>query len=288
VDDAEWPQVFIEFGDRASAEQVAAEHLLPALLAAETAGLLTGWWFVRKFPCWRLRYPPEHLGAAPRLATVLNTLMFDGLITGWNLGIYEPEVHAFGGPDGMSITHTLANRDSRHVLAHLSESRSPTAGLGRRELGVVLASSLLRGAGLDWFEQGDVWAKFASHRPLQPQALSQDRRATLAPAIRRLMTIDTGPTSVLVATGPLAAHADWFTAFQQAGAGLADLARHGTLARGLRAVLAHQLIFSFNRLGLPVGDQAILAALATDVVMGAPDTPVSPRTPSEPESVRTQ
>jgi protein-L-isoaspartate(D-aspartate) O-methyltransferase len=82
------------------------------------------------------------------------------------------------------------------------------------------------------------------------------------------MTVDVSPTSTLVDGGPLDAIADWIRAFEQAGRQLAELARRGLLERGLRAVLAHHVIFHWNRLGLPFADQSTLSTLARKVVMG--------------------
>jgi hypothetical protein len=47
------------------------------------------------------------------------------------------------------------------------------------------------------------------------------------------------------------------------------LNRDGRLERGLRAVLAHHLIFHFNRAGISSTDQATMAALAVSVVFHA-------------------
>jgi protein-L-isoaspartate(D-aspartate) O-methyltransferase len=65
------------------------------------------------------------------------------------------------------------------------------------------------------------------------------------------------------------------TAFERAGQTLAHLARRGTLTRGLRAVLAHHLIFHANRAGLSLTDQSAMSTLAREVVMGTSDSTVS-------------
>lgn len=98
------------------------------------------------------------------------------------------------------------------------------------------------------------------------------------------MTVDASPSSRLLDAGPLAAVAGWAAAFDRVGGQLADLARRGTLERGLRAVLTHQVIFHWNRLGLSAAEQGTLAALAKEVVMAerdgaavsAPETPITP------------
>jgi protein-L-isoaspartate(D-aspartate) O-methyltransferase len=262
----EWPQRVIEFTDWAHAEQVATTHLLPVL----TELAPTQWAFVRKHPTWRLRFHPTD-GESPKpLDDELDRLATRGQLRTWTPGIYEPETHTFGGPAGMKVAHAFFHRDSRHVLNYLTHQHTadPDApGLGRRELALLLPSVSLRAAGLDWYEQGDVWAKVAAERPPTQHPSS----AKLSAATHRLMTIEAGPTSSLATGGQHAYLADWIPAFEWVGQHLADLNRNGRLERGLRAVLAHHIIFHWNRLGLPSEDQSTLSTLAKEAVMSTSD-----------------
>jgi thiopeptide-type bacteriocin biosynthesis protein len=61
--------------------------------------------------------------------------------------------------------------------------------------------------------------------------------------------------------------AEWMRAFSDVGNRLACAADRGGLTRGLRAVLAHVVIFHWNRLGLPATSQGILASAARDVYL---------------------
>ena len=72
-------------------------------------------------------------------------------------------------------------------------------------------------------------------------------------------------------TSPLHTAPSWPAAFQHTGRALADLAAHGQLTRGLRAVLTHHILFTFNRHGISAHDQYLLAAAASKVVF--PPTP---------------
>ncbi|MGW0822525.1 methyltransferase, FxLD system [Streptomyces sp. NPDC002845] len=272
-----WPQYGIECTDQHAAERLAAEGLHPELTALVVDGAIISWWFIRKPPGLRLRYLPADGRAHRHLETLLDALTTEGQITGWTPGIYEPEVHAFGGPAGMDIAHELFQHDSRNVLDHLARSQSAEGTeLGVRELGILLPSVLMRSAGLDWYEQGDVWARVADERPPRKTAPISER---LKKAVRRLMTVDVGPTSNLVNGGPLASLADWIAAFEQTGRQLADLSWRGVLERGLRAVIAHHVIFQWNRLGLSAADQSILSTLAKQTVMGTRDgAALAPRT----------
>jgi protein-L-isoaspartate(D-aspartate) O-methyltransferase len=169
----------------------------------------------------------------------------------------------------MDAAHELFHSDSRHLLTY---QPSPMH-LGRRETAVLLASAIMRGAGLDWFEQGDVWAKVAALRPATAPP-PPERVAELAPAMQKLMTADAH--SLCRPDGPLQAHEEWVTAFERAGATLADLAGQGALTRGLRAVIAHHVIFHANRAGLLRDDQSALSHIAREVVMGTSDNTASP------------
>jgi protein-L-isoaspartate(D-aspartate) O-methyltransferase len=258
---AEWPQRVITFTRWPDAENVAVQHLHPHLSAATR---LAQWSFLRKAPAWRLRFHPASTNAAA-LDRLLNTMVADGLVQRWTPGIYEPETTAFGGPAGMDLAHELFHHDSRQALTHLARLHTApeTAGLGCRELALLLPSVMMRGAGLDWFEQGDVWAKVAQQRP----APSREARR-IGGAVQRLLTVDAGPRSDLIAGGRLAHLTDWLRAFEHAGQHLAHLNSTGALSRGLRAVTAHHVIFHWNRLGLPREHQGTLAHLAKEIIMG--------------------
>ena len=253
-----WIQHNITVADRETTEHLAAHRLLPLLTAAEQAGELENWWHMRKNP-FRLRY--RATAPLPALCALLDALAEEGLVERWTLAIYEPETEAFGGPEAMEVAHRLFHTDSAHLLARAGVQGPPS--LGRAETVVVLVSAMLRAAGLDWYEQGAVWAKFAALRETPPP-ISLDRAATLTAAMHHLMRLD---TRALTRDGaPLAGRAAWVNAFEKAGQHLARLVRDGHLTRGLRAVLAHHIVFHANRAGLPTDHQAAMAARALDAV----------------------
>jgi protein-L-isoaspartate(D-aspartate) O-methyltransferase len=261
-----WQQHNITFFDRESARRTIAERLGPALIEAEADGQLTGWWFMNKQP-WPLRYLADK--PSPAIESLLSDLIGGGVAVSCLPGIYEPETDMFGGPEAMDAAHELFHSDSLHLLTY---QLSPMH-LGRRETAVLLASVMMRGAGLDWFEQGDVWAKVAALRP-STNPPQPERAAELAPPMRKLMTADAH--SLCRPGDPLHAHEEWVTAFERAGATLADLAGRGALTRGLRAVIAHHVIFHANRAGLLRDDQSALSHIAREVVMGTSDHTKSP------------
>lgn len=263
---APWHQHNITFTDRETGKRAITERIGPTLRTAEEDDQLTGWWFMNKQP-WRLRY--RALEPSPLVEVLLNELVADGTATAWAYEIYEPEAEAFGGPQAMDAAHDLFQQDSRHLLSY-----QPGPGrLGRRETAVLLIGTLMRAARLDWFEQGDVWAKARTFRP-STQPLAPEQATALMPAMHRLMTADAH--SLCRPNKPLEAHADWIEAFEQAGTTLARLAAGGHLTRGLRAVMAHHVIFHANRAGLPSGDQSALFNIAREAVMGSSDNTASP------------
>lgn len=142
--------------------------------------------------------------------------------------------------------------------------------VGRREVAVLWCTTLLRNARLDRHEQGDVWHRVCQMRPRPSGTVTPQATAS---QLRRLLSVDTSPTSPLFeATGPLWYAASWFTAAGTTGRHLATAGHNGTLDRGLRAILAHHVIFHLNRIGLSAHVQAALSHTARDVLM----TPLSP------------
>lgn len=86
---------------------------------------------------------------------------------------------------------------------------------------------------------------------------------TAAPQPRPFTPVPPGPQACLEHA------AAWATAFQTVGQALVAAASRGELTRGLRAVLAHLVIFHWNRLGLPTAAQAALAQAARDHILGS-------------------
>ncbi|WP_233359355.1 methyltransferase, FxLD system [Streptomyces sp. GMY02] len=205
---------------------------------------------------------------------LLDQLVADRVVTGWTGGIYEPDTHAFGGPDGMEVAHDVFCADSPAALAQ-------TGAPGARELSVMLLSAMIREAGLDPFEAGDVYARWAALRPRHPAPGPALEKAVSA--MRRLMNAD--------ATLCPDAEAGWtesVAAFGDASRRLRRLAADGRLIRGLRGVTAHHAIFAFNRAGVPADVQAATAWLGRHVAFSTGEGDVSTResAPADPSLPR--
>lgn len=128
----------------------------------------------------------------------------------------------------------------------------------------------MRGAALDWLGQGDVWAKVAALRPTSAPPPPRERAGELTATIRKLRAVDAHGLC-----GPLDAYDEWVAVFERAGA-FADFVGRSALTRGLRALIAHHVIFHANRGGLLRDDRSALSNTAREVVMGTSDNTASP------------
>ncbi|WP_433332960.1 thiopeptide-type bacteriocin biosynthesis protein [Spirillospora sp. CA-294931] len=260
MNETPWKQVNIAFPGRdpRDREHQATTHLARVLPAAQTRGLITSWFFVRKGR-WRVRYLPAEASCRSQQDDhgVHRTLTRG---VDWTCDIYEPETHAFGGTTSMGTAHQLFHADSHYLLGYLGNA--PT---DRRERSLILCTALMRAAGLDFGEQGDVWARLVEQRgALLRQQPSPTTWASFTDDVQQLLLGNACPDE---------GTADWLAAFEEAGARLRTLRESGQLTRGIRAITALQIIFHWNRLGIPGPTQAELAQAAKEAVFGtAPDT----------------
>ncbi|MGH3866190.1 MAG: thiopeptide-type bacteriocin biosynthesis protein [Pseudonocardiaceae bacterium] len=263
----DWYPVRVQFPEWATAEKSAVTGLGPHLQRLQDVGVIAAWWFIRKAPCWRLRMKPGHDVALAELKAsvnaVLDRLVTAGLISRWWQNLYEPETVAFGGQFGMDIAHDLFHSDSSNILSYL---RQPAPVIGRRELSVLLCNTLFRAAGQEWFECGDIWHRVAQLRPI-PTDTPNDRLTELGASLHKLLAYDARPAGPLFTTdGPLVFAASWAAAFNHAGYAIGTAASKGALERGTRDILAHHVIFHWNRIGLPHKTQSVLAHAAKTVI----------------------
>ena len=256
-----WFHANLTMTDRGSAEHDFATLVLPQLdTIPAPGGNPPTCWYLRKHPHWRLRI----LTDTPDMATdTLNRLVTSGTISAWKQSIYEPEEHAFGGAIGTQVIHDLFCADSRGVLSYATGLQP----LGRRETSLLLVGELLHGAGLDWFESADVFARVAAVRP-SPATDDQDRVARLASTLPPLLAMPAQSRDELFApAGLLSQAAAWRNGYLTAGQELRAASDAGVLTRGPRAVIAQAIIFAWNRLGLSAHTQGVLAVAARDAVL---------------------
>nr|WP_218903468.1 thiopeptide-type bacteriocin biosynthesis protein [Streptomonospora nanhaiensis] len=257
-------QANVQFADSSTAEHGAVHHLAPVLKDTR--------WFTMRKRAWRCRIAlPADSDAAQalrsRVIRDLDRLTDAGRISGWTRVVYEPETRAFGGAAAMEAAHTLFCADTRHLIRFLAAGGERPDR--RREVSLLLCHTLLRAAELDPFEQGDVWDRVAATRVLPSGAPPSAR---IQRQVHGLLSVEPGPAGPHFADGgAFAGFSAWAQSFQTCGQRVAALNAGGRLTRGLRAVLAHHVIFHWNRLGIVTEDQAVLAHAAARTAF-APET----------------
>ena len=255
-----WHQAHIEFTNWDNAVAVAAGEITPALNELRDEGIARRWWWIRKYPHWRLRVQREAAISAQTMSTRLRAVAnchTPDLIHRWQSTIYEPETIAFGGINGMDIAHEHFCADSQFILDYLADNQPL---LGSRETTLLLCTAMLRtGAGLDRFETADVWQRVSRLRP-PPDATMNDKIAALTNDVTILTGLDTN--AIMDDDHPLNALSAWLTVFRNTGRQLSTATATGQLTRGLRETAAHLIIFHWNRLGLDAHQQALLANTA--------------------------
>ena len=242
--DRTWLQVYVTPADFHGAEQAFADHVGPML---DSTG--ADWWFLRKHPEWRMRAR----GTTAEILPMFDVLTAAGIVAGWRRSVYEAETAAFGGPAAMDVVHDLFCADTAGLLDHLRQS---PGGPQRREVSLVLLRTLHHAAGLDPFESGAVYDTVARMRP---EPADGHRVAVLAAKLAPMLH---APAGMFPAGHELDHTHRWLNAFADAGQALRDLAASGRLDRGLRRVIAHIVIFHWNRIGLPAQVQGVLAHAA--------------------------
>ncbi|WP_331724344.1 thiopeptide-type bacteriocin biosynthesis protein (plasmid) [Streptomyces longwoodensis] len=263
---AGWHQVYVQFAVYPTAARAFRAYLFPTL-REETVGT---WWFLRKYPYWRLRvHPAPDAPAEPVIARVtqaLDSAAFWGAVKEWHSSLYEPETIAFGGLEGLNIAHRLFYADSLGVLAYDQLANEGADRLPEAKVAsLLLLASFLRSAGLEWGEQGDVWGQVEAKRAL-PGDVPPAKVSGMVDAMRSLLTVD---ASAAFADGPLAPLRTWLTSTDCEGQALRRAAHANRLGLGLRGILARHIIFHWNRMGFSTRQQAIWARAAREAVIGA-------------------
>ncbi|MER5201371.1 thiopeptide-type bacteriocin biosynthesis protein [Streptomyces sp. NPDC002755] len=260
-----WYQARVSFADYPSAAATFRANLLPTLQSTSVGS----WWFVRKYPYWRLRVRPRSDGsletAVEQMAQALDSALSRGAIKEWRASLYEPEIIAFGGLEAMAITEQIFYIDSVGVLTYdqLSAEQSREL-LDAKVTSLCVLTLLLRAAGLEWSEQGDVWGQVETKREL-PADVPPNKVSAMADTMRALVSFDRASA---LANGPLAPLTDWADGMEQGGRSLKAASEANRLGLGLRSVLARHVIFHWNRMGFSTRQQAIWSRAAREALLG--------------------
>ncbi|MCF3137451.1 thiopeptide-type bacteriocin biosynthesis protein [Streptomyces olivochromogenes] len=262
---AGWYQAYVTFADYPTAARAFRAHLQPALHSKAVGA----WWFLRKYPCWRLRAQPA-TGASledsiEHTAQALDSAVSWGVVKQWQPTLYEPETIAFGGLDGMAIAHRIFHTNSLGALIYDQHADDRRDGLlDAKTASLLVLAVFLRTAGLECGEQGEVWAQAEAKRAL-PTDVPPDKFSSIVEPMRKLLTLDTGPA---LSNGPLKPLRDWMAGMGSGGQALKEAENAGHLWLGLRGILARHVVFHWNRMGFSGRQQAIWSRAAREALLG--------------------
>lgn len=259
-----WVQVNLTFPDYSTGEHAMMDAVWPALRGLD----IDRWWFLRKRPHWRLRLRPSAntttAGLLEQVAAAFEPIVSRRFVESWSIAHYEPETTAFGGPQGMGAVHDIFHADSNGYLEFRKASRdkrgeSPDPLL----VSLLITTHMFRAAGIETTEQGDIWARVADQRPPVPPGPDLASQTAKVPAALRVDLRE------LTATDPRFSSAEaWAMNVGECGRRLGAFWRAGSIDAGLRGILARVVIFHWNRIGLQVRQQSLLAAAARGAVLG--------------------
>jgi thiopeptide-type bacteriocin biosynthesis protein len=232
---------------------------------------IDNFFYLHKPPGLRLRFesaPAGIAGAIIRIRAAVADWQRDGLVSGVEPGVYEPENRLFGGPVSMAYVHRVFTADSLAWLDfHADESDRAAGGPGADwALSLVMMRGLLDGLDIGGWEDIDVWDRIREKtgRRLPREAIELARLSGVGSDI---LACWLRPERLLAHLGPAGRRiADEYC---RAVVAIGREWRTGYFATdaaylGPRSVAAFVTIFHWNRAALPMLRQSLLAeALAS-------------------------
>lgn len=253
-----WVQVNLTFPDYSNAEDAMLTSVWPALRRLD----IDRWWFLRKRPHWRLRLLPKAnimtAGLLDQAAAAFEPIVGRRIIENWSIAHYEPETTAFGGAVAIHAVHDIFHADSNGYLEFRKASRNnPGESPDPALVSLLTTTHMFRAAGIETTEHGDIWARVAEQRPPLPPGPGLASQTAKASTVLRV------DLRQLTATDPRFSSVEaWAMNLDECGRRLGDLWRAGAIDAGIRGILARIVIFHWNRIGLRVRQQSLLAAAA--------------------------
>jgi thiopeptide-type bacteriocin biosynthesis protein len=265
-------QVGVRFRDEAQHARFLHAELGRAVGGWLDDGTIDGFFFMNKDPGCRLRFRSKEPEAdfRRRLTGWLAHELEDDRAIAFEFGIYEPEVHQFGGPVGLALCHELFTLESRAVLelGHLGDDGRTS--VDPVVLSLFLVNALLRRVVGDRWEQWDAWmhmdltgrrvelgaerraelmAELAEQREvlealaLEPEALCEELDEVERPVLQRYLDGLDGVAGRLV-----------------------EAAAAGRLCFGLREILPFWIVFHWNRMRFDHALQCSLVFYMTEIL----------------------
>ena len=175
-----WVQVNVRFFSEpdGSSERIPWATLGSALANMRERNLFLWSFLTRKPPGMRLRFASDHIAVQllPALVSWLERVEEDGIIRCYRFEHYEPEIHRFGGPDGMEIAHFAFDADTRLILSYYGNP-SLRETLVPQIYSILTLDDLFSQATDDPAETWDIWKRLRGwcvlsiHQPSQESPL---------------------------------------------------------------------------------------------------------------------
>ena len=263
-----WVQVNVRFFSEpdGSSERIPWATLGSALANMRERNLFLWSFLTRKPPGMRLRFASDHIALQllPALVSWLERVEEDGIIRCYRFEHYEPEIHRFGGPDGMEIAHFAFDADTRLILSYYGNP-SLRETLVPQIYSILTLDDLFSQATDDPAETWDIWKRLEGLvRAVDPSAFtgeSVERRALELSEKGRTMSAAQSVQNLLRDVRP---------AHGQIAASLRATRAANRLRIGVREWLAGAAVFHWNRLGLTTADLAALLLNRTAALEGCP------------------
>lgn len=174
--------------------------------------------------------------------------------------IYEPEKALFGGIEGMRLAHHFFSSGSQlylEIYKHIQQNNK----INFDEISLCLINNFLYYAGLDDFEEWDVWNKVLLMRKVDNEDTShlenkEENDGRLHSSLYIAMLI--GPTVFNYFNNTL-------STYKNIAKELEILNRKGELTRGIRSIVATKIIFQWNSFGFDALHQYSLAKKMVDL-----------------------
>jgi thiopeptide-type bacteriocin biosynthesis protein len=260
-----WLYLRIELPDLKVAKRVITKSLYPVLTKLAAKGTIRRFWFLLKGDtCYHLRL--RIFGETATLRSAAIEALMKALrpgeprsgVTVCRELIYEPETALFGGPWAMELVHEFFHHDSLFTMAWMGLPQQENGGLSHHQVSVIMLLHFLRSAGLDAFEQWDVWTKVYKLRPGNVEELALAWEAQQE-GFRLLMYVDPKVVQDAVAAKGSKILNDYYEGVGSVGARLWEGNRTGRLERGLRHVVATNVVFHWNRFLFSGNEQVMMA-----------------------------
>lgn len=177
-----------------------------------------------------------------------------GWLTGWRPAPFEPSPQTFGGPDATAAAHRVFTADSQAWLEYHARAPRPVPTVARWCASLLMVRALADGLGLTTWETDDLWDRIGrTTRRLRGFDPAD-------PATRRLATaLRTGWDEPDTLLDRLDGHQRDLIAAYGAAVRPAAARWRAAATPALRHGVALAVVFHWNRAGMPVGHQRLLA-----------------------------